>query len=262
VGVTDCPKQIKLDSCNKYDYTNQNDYSNKGDHKKKNRFVDKKKKKFQKIMSQACATHFSSEDSSSSAEDEKVKCKQGDFTGLCLMGKSSRNASDSDSNVSDDLCFKSLSLRVSELENGLCNQDKLLSKVFCENKKLNLELENSFSEIASLRSVHDDMSAKPYDNCKMIMVNYADMWLVYTQVTSRLKGVKSELRELKAHFSLLGACTSCPLLKYDLEASAIEIIELKHKLDHFFTIVFDPFHAKCVVLSRVNFSMLPKKTLS
>jgi hypothetical protein len=46
VGVTDCPKQIKLDSCNKYDYTNQNDYSNKGDHKKKNRFVDKKKKKF------------------------------------------------------------------------------------------------------------------------------------------------------------------------------------------------------------------------
>jgi hypothetical protein len=27
-------------------------------------------------------------------------------------------------------------------------------------KKLNLELKNSFSKIASLRSVHDDMSAK------------------------------------------------------------------------------------------------------
>jgi hypothetical protein len=43
------------------------------------------------------------------------------------------------------------------------------------------------------------MSAKPCDNCKMIMVNYADMWLVYTQVASQLKSAKLELRELKAH---------------------------------------------------------------
>jgi hypothetical protein len=118
---------------------------------------------------------FSSEYSSSSKEDEKPKCKKSDFTGLCLMGKSSRNISDSDSDVSDDLSFKSLSLRVTELENALCNQDKLLCKVFRENKKLNLELESSFSEIASLRSMHDDMSTKLCDNCKMIMVNYADL---------------------------------------------------------------------------------------
>jgi hypothetical protein len=58
---------------------------------------------------------------------------------------------------------ESLSLRVIELENAICNQDKLLCKIFCENKKLNLELESSFSKIASLRSTHDDMSAKPYD---------------------------------------------------------------------------------------------------
>jgi hypothetical protein len=35
---------------------------------------------------------------------------------------------------------ESLSLRVVELENALCNQDKLLCKVFRENKKLNLKL--------------------------------------------------------------------------------------------------------------------------
>jgi hypothetical protein len=101
---------------------------------------------------------FSSEDSSSSEEDEKPKCKKGDFTGLCLMGKSLRNISDSDSDVSDDLSFERLSLRVAELENALCNQDKLLSVVFNENKNLNLEVESSFSEIVSLRSVHNDMS--------------------------------------------------------------------------------------------------------
>jgi hypothetical protein len=62
-------------------------------------------------MPQACAAlsdfDFSSDDSSSSEEDEKVKCNQGDFTGLCLMGKSLRSISDSDSDVSDDLSFES-----------------------------------------------------------------------------------------------------------------------------------------------------------
>jgi hypothetical protein len=104
--------------------------------------------------------NFFSDDSSSSEEDEKVKRKQGDFSSLCLMGKSLRNICDSDFDVSDDLSLESLSLRVVELENALCNQDKLLCKVFRENKKLNLELKSVFSKIASLRSVYDDMSAK------------------------------------------------------------------------------------------------------
>jgi hypothetical protein len=64
------------------------------------------------------------------------------------MVKSSQHISDSD--VSDDVSPEGLSLRVIELENVICNQDKLLCKVFCENKKLNLELESASSEIASL----------------------------------------------------------------------------------------------------------------
>jgi hypothetical protein len=221
--IADCPKRKKLNSSNKYDYNNnnRNDSNNKGDDKKKYRFEDKKKKKkFQKIMSRACATlsdfDFSSDDSSNSEEDEKVKRKQGDFTGLCLMGKSSRNISDSDYDISDDLSPESVSLRITELENALCNQDKLLCKVFCENKKLNLELESDFSEIASLMSMHDDMSAKPCDNSKMIMVNYADLWIVHSQVARLLDGAILKLRELKAHSLLLGAYTSCPLLRSDV----------------------------------------------
>jgi hypothetical protein len=60
-------------------------------------------------------------------------------------GKSSRHISDSDSDVIDDLSPDGLSLRVIELENALCNQDKLICKVFHENKKLNLELESASS---------------------------------------------------------------------------------------------------------------------
>jgi hypothetical protein len=121
----------------------------------------------------------------------------------------------------------------------------LLSKVFPKNKKLNLELESSFSDIASLRSAHDDINAKPCDRCTMIMVNYADLWLIHLHVAGLLDSARLELRELKARSTLLGACTSCPVLRSDLEAATIEINDLKHKLDHFshYTV----------------FSMLPKR---
>jgi hypothetical protein len=97
---------------------------------------------------------------------------------------------------------------------------------------LNLELENRFSEVASLRSPHDDMSAKSYENCTMIMVSYADLLLVHSHVARLLDGARLELRELKVHSLLLGVCTSCPLIRYDLDAPAIENKDLKHKLDH------------------------------
>jgi hypothetical protein len=44
--ITDCPKQKKLDSSNKYNYNNRNDSGDKGEGKKKYRFRDNKKKKF------------------------------------------------------------------------------------------------------------------------------------------------------------------------------------------------------------------------
>jgi hypothetical protein len=76
------------------------------------------------------------------------------------------------------------------------------------------------------------MSAKPCDNCKMIMVNYEDLWVVHSHVASLLYSAKLKLRELKAHSTLLGVCTSCSLLRSDLEAFIIEIKDLKHKLAH------------------------------
>jgi hypothetical protein len=65
---------------------------------------------------------------------------------------------------------------------------------FFVRKKLNLKLESFFSDITSLRSVHDDMSAKTCDNCNMIMVNYADLWLFYSHVASLLDSARLELR--------------------------------------------------------------------
>jgi hypothetical protein len=123
------------------------------------------------------------------------------------------------------------------------------ARFFHENKKLNLELESASSEIATLRSTHDDTSAKPCENYKMIMVNYADLWLVHSHVASLLDGARVELRELKARSTLLGACTTCLLLRSNLEATAIEIKDLKHKPDHSsrYIVLFPPCEA-CVSL--------------
>jgi hypothetical protein len=93
------------------------------------------------------------------------------------------------------------------------------------------------------------MSAKPCDNYKMIMVNYVNLWLVHSHVASLFDGARLEFRELKARSTLLGACTSCSLLRSDLEAAAVEIKNLKHKLDHpsHYTIL-SPLYETCVSL--------------
>jgi hypothetical protein len=135
------------------------------------------------------------------------------------------------------------------------------ARFFMKTKKLNLELESASSEIATLRSMHDDMSAKPCDKCNIIMVNYADLWLIHSYVASLLGSARLELRELKAHATLLGACTTCPLLRFDLEASAIEIKYLKHKLDHSsrYT-VLSPLCEACVSLKSKFFHATKENT--
>jgi hypothetical protein len=83
----------------------------------------------------------------------------------------------------------------------------------------------------------------------MIMINYADLLLIHSHVASLLDGARLELREFKAHSTLLGACTSCPLLRSNLKVAAVKIKDLKHKLDHYsrYTILFLPYEA-CVSL--------------
>jgi Fe-S cluster biogenesis protein NfuA len=106
------------------------------------------------------------------------------------------------------------------------------------------------------------MSAKSCDNYKMIMISYADLWLVHSHIASLLDGARLELREIKAHSTLRGACTTCPLLRSDLKTAIVEIKDLKYKLDHSSRYTVLSLHVKHVPLSRVSFSMLPKRTPS
>jgi hypothetical protein len=93
------------------------------------------------------------------------------------------------------------------------------------------------------------MSTNPCDRCTIIMVDYVDLWLIHSHAAGLLDSARLELRELKARSTLLDACTSCLLLRSDLEAATIEIKDLNHKLDHSsrYTILSPPCEA-CVSL--------------
>jgi hypothetical protein len=105
------------------------------------------------------------------------------------------------------------------------------------------------------------MSAKPCDSCTMIMINYADLWLIHSHVASLLDSSRFKLRELKARSTLLDACTTCPLHRSDLEAAAVEIKDLKHKLDHSsrYTILSPPCEA-CISLKGKLFHATKENT--
>jgi hypothetical protein len=105
------------------------------------------------------------------------------------------------------------------------------------------------------------MSAKTCDRCTMIMINYADLWLIHSHVAGLLDSVRLELRELKARSTLLGACTACPVLRSDLEVAAIEIKDLKHKLDlPSRYIVLSPPCEACVPLKGKLFHAIKENT--
>jgi hypothetical protein len=76
-----------------------------------------------------------------------------------------------------------------------------------------------------------------------------------------LNGARLELRELKSRSTLLGACTSCPLLRSDLETATIEIKDLKHKFDHSsrYTILFPPCEA-CASIKGKLLHVIKKNT--
>jgi hypothetical protein len=76
-----------------------------------------------------------------------------------------------------------------------------------------------------------------------------------------LDGDRLELRELKAHSTLLNACITCPLLRSDLEAYAIEIKDVKYKLDHFSRYsVLSPLCNVCVSLKGKLFHATKENT--
>jgi hypothetical protein len=106
------------------------------------------------------------------------------------------------------------------------------------------------------------MSAKPCDRCTMIMVNYTDLWLIHSHIAGLIDSAWLELRELKIRSTLLGACTSCRCLDLIWRLRPLRLRILSTNLIILLTTQSHPLLMKHMFLSRVSFSMLPKRTPS
>jgi hypothetical protein len=99
------------------------------------------------------------------------------------------------------------------------------------------------------------MSAKPCDRCTMIMVNYADLWLIHSHVAGLLDsaGWNSESSRLVSHFWLLVLLVLCLDLIWRLRPLRLRILSINLIIP--LATQSYPLLAKHVFLSRVSFSM-------
>jgi hypothetical protein len=103
------------------------------------------------------------------------------------------------------------------------------------------------------------MSAKPCDRCTMIMVNYADLWLIHSHVVGLLDmpGWNSENSKLVPYFWVPAIAIHCLDLIWRLLPLRLKI--LSTNLIILLATQFYPLRVKHVSLSWVSFSMLPKR---
>ena len=190
-----------------------------------------------------------SDDSSSSDEEvempkSKGKGKHQDFTGLCFMTNSGThdNDSDSDSATSEVETLESLTFKVDKLEDVVLRQDKLLCEALRENKGLKAKVESSHVELASLRSLHNDMSAEECASCAVVMDDLVKLKEVHARVASQLEGAQKELDELKAKSIPSGVCDLCPRLVLEIIRRSLKARHLESKLNNSsrYTVVSPP----------------------
>jgi hypothetical protein len=177
------------------------------------------------------------------------------------MGKASWHISDFNSDVSDDSSPEGLFLRVVELKNAICNQDKLLGKVFHENKKV----ESWAWEFFFLKLLLFNPRMMIWVPRHMITTiwSWLTMWICgsYTlvlQVCLMVLGWNSESSKLVPRCSVLVLVILCLDLICRLLPLRLKILNIN--LINLLATLFYSLLVKHVSILRVSFFMLSKRT--
>ena len=169
-------------------------------------------------------------DSLSSGEEDarpKGKKKNKDFIGLCFMARGDEQLPDSDSDTSEVDTLESLTYKVDQLENALIKQNNLFLVASCKNKDLKNKLESSHTELASLKSLHNDTSALECESFSVVMDDYVRHKEVHAQVASQIESVIMELVEFKLSPSTSECCHVCPKLVRELIVGSFMMKKLR-----------------------------------
>jgi hypothetical protein len=129
--------------------------------------------------------------------------------------------------VRDDMSVKVVGHNKKSANLKKVRQNCDLTDACHENNYFKANLDCSHIDISPPKSLHNDMSDKDCNFCLVVMEDLAKLWVVHTQVASRLESTICELNELKERPSLLGACLECPKLKLELDTRSLNVKKLE-----------------------------------
>jgi DNA repair exonuclease SbcCD ATPase subunit len=154
--------------------------------------------------------------------------------------------SDSDSDSDDEVCDELPFLRQENERLGLLldNHDDMLRKAKNMRKDLRASLEDARTRVAELETQNldakleiDSLKASPVvsddvecTDCSIFLANLALFKEKHASKCEELDGLRVEVAELKSRSTLLGACTSCPVLHAKIDEMRAYTVSLDAKL--------------------------------
>jgi hypothetical protein len=266
--ITECPEAMEVKSKHKHrprtDHKNRSrdDYKGKNKSEQRLRKSGGHKKKDRAMVAEARDIDSSSCYSSSSSSDEeenqhKGKRSSNNNNGLCFAArgfcgmahssaskKSNKDdsGSDSEKEVNNDPSF--LIAENAMLNDLLDNRDDVLRKTNKEKREYRSLLGEPKEKVVELESLLDDARAKidspksapivtnepEFTDCSTFLGELTVLKEKYASKVEELDLLRVELDEMKSRPTLLGSCTSCPVLHEKLDASLVYARSLKAKL--------------------------------
>jgi hypothetical protein len=266
--IAECPEAMEVKPEHKHrlrtdhKHRSRDDYKGKNKSERRTRKTGGHKKKERVMVGGASEIDSSSCYSSSSSSDEDENRHKGNrssknINGLCFSAqgfcgmahsitskKSCKDdsGSDSEEEVNNDPSF--LIEENDRLNDLLENCDDVLRKTNKEKreyKSLLREAKEKVVELESLlvdaRAQIDSLKSAPIvtnepecTDCSTFLDEFTVLNEKYASKVEELDVLRVELDEIKSRPSLLGACTSCPVLHEKLDVSLVYAISLKAQL--------------------------------
>jgi regulator of replication initiation timing len=252
--ITECPEAMEVKPEHKHHPRTDHKYHSRDDYKGKNKSERRPrksgghKKKKRAMVASASDIDSSSCYSSSSPSDEEENCNKGkrsskDINGLCFVAqglcgmahnsaskKTNKDNSDSDSEVevnNDPSLLVAENARLNDLLDNRVYVHRKTNKEKREYRSFLGEAKEKVVELESLlvdaRAQIDSLKSTPVltdePECTEFSVFVGDLTMhkeKYASKVEELDVLRVELDELKSRPSLLGACTSCPVLQEKL----------------------------------------------
>jgi hypothetical protein len=257
--ITECPEAMEVkpehNHCPRTDHKHRSrdDYKGKNKSERRPRMSGGHKKKERAMVAGASDIDSWSCYSSSSSSDEEENQHKGkqsskNINGLCfttqgfcgmalssVSKKSNKDDSGSDSEVEVNNDPSFLIAENARLNDLLDNHDDVLRKTSKEKREYRSLLGEAKDKVVELESLLDDARAQidslkstpvvtnelECTDCSTFLGELTVLKEKYASKVEELYVLRVELDEMKSRPSLLGACTSCPILHEKLDVSLV-----------------------------------------